>query len=107
MFIYSLSHLAGEGMQKLKNGVCQSATKTQVAILGFSSPQLFFTLQPLLSILTSYSGADCCQVTRTSGWQKSGNKGPFFTEAEFELHPHVPCIFILQRQYKEGKILLI
>ena len=30
MFIYSLSHLVGEGMQKLKNGVCQWATKTQV-----------------------------------------------------------------------------
>ena len=48
----------------------------------FHSPDCSFNLRPLFAHRDlSDSGADRCHVARTSGWQKSGTKGSFFTEA--------------------------
>ena len=69
----------------MKNRVCQGAGENQADVCGVSpSPDCSFHFQPLFTGLNfSDSGADSCHVTRTSGWQKSGNEGPVFVEAEW------------------------
>lgn len=54
------------------------------------SPDDSFNLQPLFTHLNfSDSEADCCYVTRVSGWQKSGNEGSFL-QKQNGLYPLVP-----------------
>lgn len=58
--------------------------------LGFSIALTIFNLKLLFTHLNvSDSGTDCCHFTKTSGWQKSGNEGPFLQKHN-GLHPHVP-----------------
>ena len=55
----------------------------------FHSPDCLLNLQPLFTHLNfSASGADCCPVIKTSGWQKSGNEGLFFAESEWTSSTH-------------------
>lgn len=43
----------------------------------------FGEFQKWLISSPSVPGADSCRVARLSGWQKSGNEGPFSAEAEW------------------------
>lgn len=67
--------LVGEGIQKLKRGICQRALKNQPAILGFLHPNCSFKLQPLFTHLISDLRADCCRVTSTN--QSMAMRGHF------------------------------
>lgn len=56
---------------------CQGAGLTMQPSWVSHSPDYSFNLSPLTHLNFSDSGTDCCRVTRTSKWQKSGNEGPF------------------------------
>ena len=81
------STMVCEGMQKPKTEICQEDMKNQMAVLIFPLPSdCLFNLEPLFARLNkSNSGTECCHVTRTLGWQKSGNKGITFAEVEWTL----------------------
>lgn len=81
------STMVCEAVQKLKAEICQEDMKNQMAILIFPWPSdWLLNLKPLFACLNkSDSGTDCCHVTRTLGWQKSGNKGVTFAEVEWTL----------------------
>ena len=90
------STMVCEAMEKLKAEICQEDMKNQMAILIFPWPSYcLFNLKPLFARLNkSYSGTECCNVTRTLGWQKSGNRGVTFAEVEWTLSL-CPTIFII------------
>lgn len=73
--------MVDEGMQKLK-GAREPRTTTQPCRVS-CSPNSSLNWQWIVL------GTDYCHVTRTSGWQTSGNEGSFL-QKQNGLHPHVP-----------------
>ena len=65
-----------------ENGVWELRRTKQLSWVSHSTNYLF-NLQPLFTDFNlSDSGAECCHVTRTSGWQQSGSKGLFFCRSK-------------------------
>lgn len=66
------------GWRHAKNENIQGAQLTRWPAWVSHSPKYSFNLQSLFTHLNfSYLETDCWHVTRTSGWQKSGNEESF------------------------------
>lgn len=79
--------MVGKGMQKMKNGVCQRAGKSQVAVLGFVTLTICLIYSHCLPILISLIQKQAVAILQ--GHQPGKNLATTLQKYT-RFHPHVP-----------------